>query len=397
MPITLPNIQSCKDIPSLEGSLRAAIDQLHGVRKATLAGPSALTGFQLRQEVESLFRLHSVIQSRVQASGVLGNDELVRDRFLADLDAMLAGATAVLDELRSTKPTNPESVDTNRAAAQYEQRAQVWQQFASGYTLLTGVDVPRDNEENSSATTGEKRDDERWVPLLNLSKKSATELTAIITRAIPVDPQLDYDVSALIAPLLLGADKEPAVLAIAPAGAQLSRTVLSYKPVLDSQEFRDYIAATLAPLLHDLLSNEEPQAYDKSYRNCYFTVVQYLMKYYREHGEELKAEAATMAAAQAQPAAQPVTPAQDAPDAPRDVLAPAEAPVAQPGGETLLDLAQGPQTNGAVAVNGQPPAAQPAPTPTEPTPATPPTNPEQPGQPIPVQTQTRKVKPIDVS
>lgn len=155
-----------------------------------------------------------------------------------------------------------------------------------------------------------------------------------------------------------------------------------------------------APALISLLLQErdEPnmptRLTDPSIMQLFVLGVEALREYYAKHPAAKPAFDVPLPT----PTASALLPApQNVPDALRDVLAPAEAPVTQSGGETLLELAQGPQANGAVAVNGQAPAAQPAPTPTEPTPVTPPTNPEQPGQQIPVQTQTRKVKPINVS
>ena len=139
---------------------------------------------------------------------------------------------------------------------------------------------------------------------------------------------------------------------------------------------------------------KDAEVYDPLFRNCYFAVVQYLMKYYREHAEELKAQAAKLEEQQA--GMQNATKSMQGATAATNTTS---EPVAN---ETLLELAQEPSASAQIPINGRMGAVEPISTEVQPPVDMPPAQPTsvapvEPAQPIPVDKQTSKIKPLNLS
>ena len=322
---------------------------------------------------ETLTKFNTQYQARKVASAAIDPDEL-RALIRSDLITQLNNLLALSDELARFPANQPNQINFDRADARFNHKAGT----AALLTYRTGLFLTTETEKGTAPEASPAIAAETWIPLQTLKGKSVGELLRIVLRTIPVDEQLDADISDLCAALLQGAETDPDVLpTIEQSGLDRSYTGLA--DLAASQAFRDATGPVLAPVLNVLVDHSEIAPYDEAFRTAYDAAVQFVT-------------AQAMATPKtAEQLAEPTTQAAGAP-----LITPPATPASIPTSVTPPTTPIAPTTT-SIPVTTQPaaaPTAQPAvpavdfrhPEQTPQQPATPPTSPAD---------QT-KIKPINI-
>ena len=365
---TLLLTEAARNLSDQLSSLQSnAAPKLHDILEST----DKLTG--IRQ------RLHARLITATTLEREPTN-QMIREDFAQDVRRNLKAVTAVQDGLQITNSIAALEPQVEKITLAFNDRDRTAQLFNEKVSLLR-------SELNEAAN--------KEIPptFLALKNQTVEQLTSNIIRAIPIPPSRDDDIEILLFSLIFGAHSEPSIkLILDDIKIQENQKIIFQ--ISDAQDFRDYTAATFSPLLRQALMGKDAEVYDPLFRNCYFAVVQYLMKYYREHAEELKAQAAKLEEQQA--GMQNATKSMQGATAATNTTS---EPVAN---ETLLELAQEPSASAQIPINGRMGAVEPISTEVQPPVDMPPAQPTsvapvEPAQPIPVDKQTSKIKPLNLS
>ncbi|MBI2589849.1 hypothetical protein HYW32_02405 [Candidatus Berkelbacteria bacterium] len=241
-----------------------------------------ITSIPLDPLIERVTKFHKRFQARLTADTALGLPKTeIAEHLVQETVSQIHNLTAVLDEIQATQPKTTSAIDLPRAALRYNQRAAVLTQLLTSNLQLQNTTVLKEEHARIAEVNAVSAEHETWVPLQALSQKGSEDLLRIITRAIPVDPLIDEDISSLLGVFLRGAHTETAIQRLETGQQSLRGDSVALRALADSQQFRDVVAATFVPLFSRLLKQEKIEAYEDEFRNVYFTVVKEVQKYYQ--------------------------------------------------------------------------------------------------------------------
>ncbi len=222
--------------------------------------------------LNELLDLKHRLSSRLTASRAINSETETRSALQEELEQSLELVTALLDEGQIGSTETTLSLDVDLAVTQYVRRATAHYYLDRLVSHLLNDPLPQVGEEGKIAGT--------WMPLTSLKGKNRDDLVRIITRTIPVQEQIDNDLSSLLFVLVRYAHTEPSLAQYLDYQDALTSNTVRLREYAESQQLREVVAGPLAQFLTSILSGTHPPAYDDQFRALYFTVVKQVQKYY---------------------------------------------------------------------------------------------------------------------
>ncbi len=310
--------------------LQAAINAAELELRSLLASIDAqrpIDNLAVSPATEQLSHFNQDFQARKIASAVIDPDEL-RSQLRDDLVAKLSNILAVKDQLAAMPAEEPSQINFDQADARFAHKTNTAALITQRAELFLANEV-----EKGQPPEGSDADlTETWIPLQTLRNKSANDLLRIVLRTVPVDQQLDEDITDIFAALVQGVLTDPDLLPIFERST-LDRSYEGIAVLAASQGFRDAVGAELSPLLQELVTQRGVAVFSERFRSAYDASVQYVRAQALANQGSPDQVAPTSPTASSQPTGVASIPVRTAPSVPpaAEPIPAAAQPITTPG------------------------------------------------------------------